>query len=85
MDRFAMAAEEVSDVGNAAVFEFERFVGRVKATLAFVEGGVSEPHHLFDGGGVGVEQDGFLPRECETGPPNLPPKARAKKIKWDSY
>jgi hypothetical protein len=56
-----MAVEELSYVADAAVSEFERFGGGVKAALSFVEGREGKPHGLLDGSGVWRKHDGVQP------------------------
>ena len=60
-----MAVEELSNVADAAVSEFERFGGGVKAALSFIEGRESKLHGLLDGRGVWRKHDGVQPKGTE--------------------
>ena len=79
-----MAAEQLRDVGDATVSEFECLVGSVQATLAFVEGVIGEPHRLLDVGGIRAVHEGLLRKKNDSKLLSLSPKSRAKKAKWDS-
>ena len=80
-----MAIEKSSDVSNAAVSEFERFVGSVESPLTFVERSESNEHGLLDSSGVERRHDGLLARENQLPElPSLPTCFRAKNAKWDS-
>jgi hypothetical protein len=48
LDGLAMAIEQASDEADAAVSEFESFIGGIKSPLTFIERGISNEHGLFD-------------------------------------
>jgi hypothetical protein len=81
-----MAVEKLSDVADAAVSEFERFGGGVKATLSFVEGREGELHGLLNGNGVWRKHGASCSKEENSfsRTPSLQPNSHAKKAKWDS-
>jgi hypothetical protein len=61
LNGLAMAVEKLSNVADAAVSEFERLGGGIKATLSFVEGRESDLHGLLDRTGVWCKHGGILP------------------------
>jgi hypothetical protein len=65
LNGLAMAIEKLSNVADAAVSEFERFGGGVKAPLSLVEGREGELHGLFDRSGVWRKHEGILPKGRE--------------------
>jgi hypothetical protein len=89
LDRFAMTAQKLSDVGDTAVPQLEGFRRDEETTLSFIEGGKGEPYGLFNRLGVSGEHGGILPngrtKHFLSKLPRLPPMPRAKKAKWDSY
>jgi len=84
----SMTIEEMSDVGNAAMseFEFEGLRCGKKTTLVFVQSGKGVTHRLLHRPRILGNHHGFLPKaeKSFSGPPRLPTKPRAKKAKCDS-
>jgi hypothetical protein len=65
LNGLAMAVKELGDIADAAVSDFERLGGGVKATLPFVEGREGEEHGPLDSSGVRRKHGGILPKERE--------------------
>jgi hypothetical protein len=57
-----MTIEELSDVGNAAMSEFEGLRCGKQTTLAFVEGGKGETHRLLHRSRILGDHRGVPPR-----------------------
>jgi hypothetical protein len=85
-DGFSIAAEQLSEIPDAAVPEFAGFDGGIETTIAFAETMEDLLHGLFDIERVGDNHGGILP----AGPrfpgksPKLPPNSRAQNPKWGS-
>ena len=82
----SMTIKELSDVGNAAMSEFEGLRCGKQTTLAFVQRGKGEPHRLLHRPRILGNHRGSLP-EAENPLPGrlrLPDKPRAKEGKCDS-
>jgi hypothetical protein len=76
----SMTIEELSDVGNAAMSEFEGLRCGKQTTLAFVQSGKGVTHHLLHRPGILGDHRGFLPKAKNPFPdrpdyhPNRAPK-----------
>ncbi|HKM84091.1 MAG TPA: hypothetical protein VJY15_24425 [Candidatus Acidoferrum sp.] len=76
----SMTIEESSDVGNAAMSEFEGLRCGKKTTLAFVQSGKGVTHRLLHRPGILGDYRGFLPKaenpfpSCSDYQPNRAPQ-----------
>jgi hypothetical protein len=82
----SMTIQQLSDVDNAAVTEFEGLRCGKQATLTFVESGKGIAHRLLHRPGILGHHHGFLPRteKSLSTLPRLPVKLHAKKAECDS-
>src|SRR6202795_2563635 len=67
----SVTIKELSDVGNAAVSQFEGLRCGKETTLAFVQGGKGETHRLLHRPGIIGDHRGF-PTKTENPSPNRP-------------
>jgi hypothetical protein len=82
----SMTVEELSDVGNAAMSEFEGLRCGKQTTLAFVQSGKGVTHRLLHLPRILGDHRGFLPKAEKSFSKllRLPTKPRATKAKCDS-